>query len=113
MLRSTSREDFGCISKTLQFSCDVSLDMIPLGFSFQDTTRSLHAAEAEKASPPPHPPPLPPTCPRYCSLLLPAGSASDGLPEWAGQPGSAPRSQYAVASPGSARIPSDISFSNY
>ena len=56
MLRSTSREDFGCISKTLQFSCDVSLDMIPLGFSFQDTTRSLHAAEAEKASPPPHPP---------------------------------------------------------
>ena len=55
MLRSTSREHFGCISKTLQFSCDVSLNMTPLGFSFQDTTRSLHAADVEKASPPPNP----------------------------------------------------------
>ena len=49
MLRSTSREDFGYISKTLQFSCDVSLDLTPLEFSFQDTTRSLHAAKVEKA----------------------------------------------------------------
>ena len=52
--------------------------------------------------------------PRYAqTLLLPAGSASDDLPGWAGQPGNAPRSQYAAASPGSALIPSDISFSNY
>lgn len=55
-----------------------------------------------------------PASPRYAqTLLLPAGSASDGLPGWAGQPGSAPRFQYAAASPGSAQIPSDIFFSNY
>lgn len=52
--------------------------------------------------------------PRECpDIGLPAGSASDGLPGWAGQPGSAPRSQYAAASPDFALIPSDISFSNY
>ena len=68
MLRSTSREDFGYISKTWQFSCDVSLDMTPLGLSFQETTRSLHAAEVEKA--PHHHPQLAPGMLGHCCYLL-------------------------------------------
>lgn len=41
--------------------------MTPLGFSFQDTTRSLHAAEVEKASPAHHQ--LAPGIAHCCYLL--------------------------------------------